>query len=120
MPGSPNLAFATANAGRAHALLRDFDAAIPLLQSALDIFREKLPEHWALGSAQWRLGQCLAETGRIDDGERLIAEGLAVVEAHWGPDNERTQAARTALDSVRRLQQSASLDVDRRIPGEPR
>jgi serine/threonine-protein kinase len=106
MPESPNLAFADANAARVYARQGRFREAIPLFESAMSSFQEKLPDHWALGSVQWRLGQCLVETGRREEGERMIRAGLAIVEKHWGPEHEHTAEARAALRAAREGRQA--------------
>jgi len=97
MPGSANLAFASSSVGRVNMKRGKFESALQPLQTAMQIFEETLPNHWALGEVKWRLGSCLAETGRLVEGESLILEGLEVVENQWGADHQNTLDARAAV-----------------------
>lgn len=96
MPGSANLAFATANVARVNQLNSQCDSALPHFRTALEIFEEKLPKHWALGEVKWRLGYCLVESGDFAEAEPLILAGFETVEGQWGPDHESTSDARAA------------------------
>lgn len=95
-PNSPNLAFALANIGKANALRERYDLAIPAYRQAVDVFEARLPDHWVLGDAKWRLGRCLVMTGQYQEAEELIVSGVKVVEDQWGADHERTKEARAA------------------------
>ena len=96
MPGSASLGFASSSVGRVKMLRGEFESALQPLQIAKRIFEEQLPNHWALGEVKWRLGSCLAETGRLVEGESLILEGLEIVENQWGADHQNTLEARAA------------------------
>ncbi len=95
-PNSPNSAFALANIGKANALRERYDLAIPAYRQAVDVFEARLPEHWVLGDAKWRLGRCLIFTGQYEEAEKLIVAGIEAVEGQWGANHERTNEARAA------------------------
>lgn len=95
-PDSPNLGFALANIGKANALRERYDLAIPAYRQAIDVFESRLPGHWVLGDAKWRLGRCLIFSGDYEEAEALILAGMATVENQWGADHERTADAREA------------------------
>ena len=95
-PDSPNLAFATSNVAKVHALQGRYDLALPHYQAAEQILAEKLATHWVLGDVRWRLGRCLVEAGEFADAERLILDGIDIVTKQWGDAHEVTSSARAA------------------------
>lgn len=96
MPGSANLAFATANVAWVNVLQEEYEAALTPLRAAQRLFEETLPMHWVLGEVKWQLGLCLAETGSLAEAEPLILAGIEIVENQWGPGHKSTDGARAA------------------------
>jgi serine/threonine-protein kinase len=96
MPGSPNLAFATANVAWVNVLQEKYESALTPLRAAQQLFEETLPMHWVLGEVKWQLGLCLAETGSLAEAEPLILAGIEIVENQWGPEHKSTGGARAA------------------------
>jgi eukaryotic-like serine/threonine-protein kinase len=54
-----------------------------------------------IGVAESLLGEALAALGRLDEAEPLLERGHTAVEQAYGPDDDRTRAARDRLNRVR-------------------
>ncbi|MEL6869379.1 MAG: serine/threonine-protein kinase [Pseudomonadota bacterium] len=99
-PQSPNLGFALSYVGRANAALGNTDVAIEAFRDALAVLEQKLSEHWLVGDVRWRLGVQLAAREQFAEADTLIQSGVARVTSQWGPDDDRTLAARAAAATL--------------------
>ncbi len=82
--------------------------AEPLLREAVTVRRAKLPaEHWSIAEAETDLGRCLVSLGRVDEAEPLLVRADKTLRAEFGPDDERAERAREALEALRRQRPKA-------------
>jgi hypothetical protein len=80
--------------------------AEPYLRESLDILRKtRAPGYFQTARVEVLLGSCLTRLGglgRADEARRLIAHGLATLEAQFPPDHPWVLDAREKLDLVKK------------------
>ena len=79
-------------------------AAEPVLEEALTILDETLPEHWIRHEVERALGICMLESGRYEQAERLLLEAWRGLSDKRGADHENAQLA--ARNLIRLFQSS--------------
>ncbi len=81
----------------------DLAGAEAHLRQALEIFRKRLPDgHSRLAEALVPLGEVLLETDRLAEAEPLAREALGILQAAFGPEDDRTREAAALLTRVQR------------------
>ncbi len=63
------------------------------LETAFDIRREAVPDHWRTGEAASLLGECLTKLGRFAEAEPRLSQGHQLLRDRRGPDASDTQDA---------------------------
>ena len=88
-----NLGITKRNLATAYSLDNRFDLAVPVYRDSIAILEKRMPDHWMVGDARWRLGHALLETGRAGEAEAFIVSGLEILAAKRGPGHESTREA---------------------------
>jgi tetratricopeptide (TPR) repeat protein len=68
-----------------------------LAKRAVTVFQHADPTSWALGQAHVVHGTCLTGLGRLDDAERELTSGLAVLVRVLGPSHRRVDSAKVRI-----------------------
>ncbi len=97
----------------------DYEAAEPLLESALALRRSLLgPVHPDVGANLYNLAALYDNQFRFVEAESLFKEALAVFEETLGPDSLQTQRVRTKVKMICRLNQAIKLaNAERTVKG---
>jgi serine/threonine-protein kinase len=100
-PDHPKVGLALSNLGGVLSRQGRYDAALPLLESALDIQRRALgADDPLVADAGFILGQTLRKSGRFERAEETLRRALAAYETAFGPRHPSVAAGHAALGAL--------------------